>query len=300
MQLRIVTLLLCAALLAVAAPVCGGHGDRSTMIVSTTWLAQHLKDADLVILSTGSKADYDSAHIPGALFLNFPDIRTMAPAGQEPNVELPPMDQLKDVFEKLGVTNNSHIILYVAKDQLTLATRAYLTLDAMGFGARTSLLDGGFPVWQKESRPVSTEVRPVTRGKLDLCPQTDVIATLDYVKDNLHHPGVDIVDARNTEYYTGERIPPGQRAGHMPGAQSLPFTTLVDADGKWKSPDELKKMMSALGIKSGDRVVSYCHIGLQATVVYFAARSLGLDARMYDGSWEDWSAHPALPAETSK
>ena len=290
----------CAVLLRAAAPVCGGHGDRASMIVSTAWLAEHGKDSGLVILSVGQKQDYDAGHIPGALFLDYTDIRTMAPAGQEPNVELPPMAQLKDVFEKLGVNNDSHIILYVAKDQLTLTTRAFLTLDAMGFGARASILDGGFPLWQKEGRAITKDVRPVTRGKLDVCPQNDVIASRDYVRDNLHHPGVDIVDGRTAEFYTGTRIPQGQRAGHIPGASNLPYSTLVDADGKWRSADELRKQMEDVGIKPGDRVVSYCHIGQQATVVYFVARYLGMDARLYDGSWEDWSAHADLPAEISK
>jgi thiosulfate/3-mercaptopyruvate sulfurtransferase len=299
MQVKLVSLMACAVLLR-AAPVCGEHGDSATMIVSTTWLARHLNDSGLVILSVGQQQDYDAGHIPGALSLDFTDIRTMAPEGQEPNVELPPMARLKEVFEKLGVNNDSHIILYVAKDQLSTATRAFLTLDAMGFGARTSILDGGFPLWQKEGRAITTDVREVIRGKLDVCPQNDVIVTLDYVRDNLHRAGVDIVDARTAEFYSGARIPRGQRAGHIPGAGNLPYSTLVDADGKWKPAGELRKQMEGVGIKPGDRVVSYCHVGQQATVVYFVARYWGLDARLYDGSWEDWSAHADLPAEISK
>jgi thiosulfate/3-mercaptopyruvate sulfurtransferase len=300
MQLKLVSLIACATLLRAAAPVCGGHGDQASMIVSTTWLAKHLKDSGLVILSVGQKQDYDAGHIPGAHFLNFGDIRTMAPAGQEPNVELPPMPQLQEVFEKLGVNNNSHIILYVAKDQLSTTTRVFLTLDAMGFGARTSILDGGFPLWQKEGHAITTEERQVKPGKLDVCPQNDVIVNLDYVRDNLHHAGVDIVDARTADFYSGARIPHGQRAGHIPGASNLPYEALVDADGKWKPAGELRKQMEGAGVKPGDRVVSYCHVGQQATVVYFVARYLGLDARLYDGSWEDWSAHADLPAEVSK
>lgn len=299
--MKFVSLMACAVLLRAAAPLCGGHGDSASMVVSTAWLAEHLKEPDLVILSVGQRQDYDAGHIPGALWLDYTAIRTLAAAGQEPNVELPPMAQLQEVFENLGVNNNSHIIiLYEAKDQLAITTRTFLTLDAMGFGARTSILDGGFPLWQKEGRATTTDVRQVKRGKLDICPQNDVIATLDYVRDNLHHPGVDIVDARTAEFYSGARVPRGQRAGHIPGASNLPYDTLVDAEGKWKPADELRKQLAGAGVKPGDRVVSYCHLGQQATVVYFVARYLGLDARLYDGSWEDWSAHADLPAEVSK
>src|ERR1700689_633475 len=129
-----------------AAPVpCGGHGDRGTMLVSTSWLADHLHDPNLVVLAVGDKADYDKGHIPGSIFADYMDSHLMkGPTGL--TLELPPMKQLAEVFGKLGVTNDSHIILYQAKDWFSPTARVYLTLDAMGLGAHTSVLDGGFPV----------------------------------------------------------------------------------------------------------------------------------------------------------
>jgi thiosulfate/3-mercaptopyruvate sulfurtransferase len=281
-----------------AAPPCGDHGTRDSMLVSTAWLAGHLQDPNLVILSIGQKAEYVQGHIPGALYLEYADTR-LAKSSANLTFELPPMADLVEVFGKLGVTNDSHIILYFSKDMVAPTTRVFLTLDAMGLASRTSILDGGFPVWQSEGRPVSREARLVIRGKLEPCPQNDVITGIDDVRANLHRPGVAIVDARDLEYYSGTSHGDGKRAGHIPGARGLTYSTLLDDSGKFRPPALLAAMFRDAGIQSGDRVVAYCHIGQQATVVYFVARYLGYDARLYDGSWEDWSAHTELPAETS-
>src|SRR5262245_50691718 len=201
-----------------AAPACGGHGDRSTMLVTTQWLSGHLTDPHLVILAVGQKADYDAGHLAGAQYLDYASIRLMPGPGQPNNLELPPMPDLVKVFSALGVANDSRIVLYVSKDMVSPLTRVYLTLDAMGLARQTSILDGGLPVWKSEGRPVTTDVRQPQPGKLDACPQSDVIVDVDYVKSHLRQPGVDIIDARNPEYYTGEKPGNNQRPGHIPGA----------------------------------------------------------------------------------
>jgi thiosulfate/3-mercaptopyruvate sulfurtransferase len=281
-----------------AAAACGGHGDRDSLLVSTSWLADHLNDRNLVVLAVGDKAEYDKAHIPGALWVEYMATHVMqSPAGL--TLEMSPMADLVEVFGALGVTNDSRIVLYSIRNVDAPTARIALTLDAMGLGSHTSILNGGTPVWKGEDRPLTAEVRKATRGKIEPCPQNDVIVDVDYVRSNLHHAGVDIVDARNSEFYTGARIPDGQRAGHIPGASNITFSTLVDAQGKLLPADAIQAKFSSAGIKPGDRVVSYCHIGQQASLIYFVARYLGYDARLFDGSWEDWSRHADLPAETS-
>lgn len=277
---------------------CGGHGDRSTMLATTEWLAGHLNDPDLSVIGVGQKSEFEQGHIPGSVFLDYNTVVLRIAPGQPNSLEVPPMVDLAATFGSLGVSNNSRIVLYMTKDSLSPTTRVYLTLDAMGLGARTSLLDGGFPQWQKEGRPVSTETRTPKAAKLEPCAQSDVIAGIEFVKSSLRKPGIGIVDARTPNFYSGETPGRNMRPGHIPGALSVPYLTLVDeATGKFKPLDALQKQFQEAGVKKGDRVVSYCHIGQQATVVYFAARYLGYDARMYDGSFEEWSKHEELPVE---
>jgi thiosulfate/3-mercaptopyruvate sulfurtransferase len=285
-----------------AATACSGHGDRSTLLVTTAWLVDHLNDRNLVILGIGQRTEYDAGHIPGSQFVELRDVSMMkSPAGL--TLELLPMPDLLEAFGKMGVTSDSRIVLYPTKDWFSPITRVFLALDAMGLGAHTSILDGGFPIWQKEGRPVSTEVPSPKRGKLNACPQNDVIADLDFVRSNLHHPGIDMLDVRDSTqdapYYSGAKAGRDQRSGHIPGARSLPFEVLLDDAGLLKPREALEALFDGAGVKRGDRVVTYCWVGQRATFVYFVARYLGYDAKLYDGSWEEWNKHTELPTETS-
>lgn len=279
------------------APVCGGHGDRSTMLVSTGWLREHLHDRNLAIVAVGQDADFATAHIPGAVALDYRSIQRATSPEQPLNLELPSMPELIKVFSALGVSNDSRIVIYMSKDLITQTARTWLTLDAMGLGGQTSILDGGLPAWQRDGGAVSTEARHPEPGKLQACPGGDVIVDVDFIRGHLAGGGVRIVDARLPQYYTGETPGRNQRPGHIPGAASIPYSSLVDEQGKLKPLADLQQQFGKAGVKAGDRVVSYCHIGQQASLVYFVARYLGYDARLYDGSFEDWSRHTDLPVE---
>ena len=271
---------------------------RESMVVSTDWLSKHLNDKGLVLLHVGDKKEYDAAHIPGAQFIQLSDVS--APRGQGLILELPPVDQLKAAFEKFGVSDNSRIVIYFGKDWVTPTARVYFTLDYLGLGDRASILDGGMPAWQAEKRPVTTEVRAPTVGKITPRPNTKLVVDAEWVKANLKNPDVAILDARALKFYTGAEAGQMPRAGHILGAKSIPFSTLVeDASNKFKSPDVLRKLFTDEGVKPQDSVATYCHIGQQASLLYFVARYLGYDAHLYDGSFDDWSRRPELPVEKS-
>jgi len=271
---------------------------RSSMIVSTEWLAKHLNDEHLVLLQVGDKKEYDVAHIPGAQYIQTSDIST--PRGQGLILELPPLDQLKATFEKFGVSDKSRIVVYFSKDWVTPTSRVYFTLDYLGLGDRTSILDGGLPAWVAEKRPVTAEVRAPKPGTFTPNPNAALVVDASWVNSNLNKPGVAILDARDAKFYTGTEAGIMPRAGHIPSAKSIPFSTLVDDSNKFNTVEVLRGLFNAAGVKSKDSIATYCHIGQQASLLYFVARYLGYDAHLYDGSFQDWSNRSDLPVEKSQ
>jgi thiosulfate/3-mercaptopyruvate sulfurtransferase len=277
----------------------GDPGVQESLIVSTDWLAKHLNDDSMVLLQVGDKEEYLAAHIPGAQFIALADIST--PRGQGLVLELPPVDQLKATFEKLGVTDKSRIVVYFGKDWVTPTARVFFTLDYLGFGDRTSILDGGLPAWRAESKPVTADLREPKPGHFTPHPNTKLVVDAAWVSSNLNKPGVMILDARAQKFYTGAEAGQMPRGGHIPNARNIPFSSLVeDPTNKFKSAAALRELFNTAGVKQGDSVTTYCHIGQQASLLYFVARYLGYEAHLYDGSFEDWSHRPELPVEKSE
>ena len=271
---------------------------NASMIVTTDWLAKHLNDDSLVLLQVGERKDYDAEHIPGAQFIQLSDIST--PRGQGLILELPSVDQLKATFEKLGVTDKSRVIVYFGKDWVTPTARVFMTLDYLGLGDRTSILDGGLPAWRVEGKPLTAELREPKPGHFTPAPNARLVVDAMWVKANLNKPGVAILDARAAKFYTGAEAGQMPRAGHIPSAKNIPFSSLVDeSTNKFESVESLRYLFNAAGVKPADSIATYCHIGQQASLLYFVARYLGYEAHLYDGSFQDWSNRSELPVEKS-
>ena len=151
-------------------------------------------------------------------------------------------------------------------------------------------------MWKAEGRAISKDVPSVKRASFTPHLKKDAIVDYSFVQSRLHKDGVSIVDARAPEYYNG--ISGGfPRTGHIPGATNLFYATLVDSTNKMLPASKLREMFVGAGAKEGNDVVTYCHIGQTASLDYVAARSLGYNAHLYDGSFEDWSGREDLPVE---
>lgn len=298
------TIAVTAALVALASPALAQAKDpRASITASTAWLAQHLKDPDLVLLHVGEKSEYDAAHIPGARFVTLQDISVSDRTN--PNglvLEMPSADDLHDRLAGLGIGDRSRVIVYFGKDWLSPSTRILFTLDYAGLGGQSAFLEGGLPLWKSENRETTAEVPPARTATLSPLRTRPLIVTADWVNAHLKSPGFSIVDSRDTMFYkgirTGGRPPAEHRAGHIAGARNVFFGSLYDEKtSALRPPSELRAVFAAAGVQPGDTVVTYCHIGQQATATLFAARSLGYPVLLYDGSFEDWSRRTEYPVE---
>jgi thiosulfate/3-mercaptopyruvate sulfurtransferase len=267
--------------------------SEKTMLVSTAWLTEHLKDTALVILHVGAEEDYKAGHIPGARLVTLADIAIPVTVNGL-RLELPSDGTLTEALAKLGITDNSRVVVYAGANNPQSATRVWFTLDYAGLGGQAALLDGGLGKWRAESRATTQEpAHAVEPGKLTLRTNPNIVADAEWIRANRSAAGVKLIDARLPQYYSGADPGMMSRSGRIPGAVNVPYTSVFAADGTLKSPEELKTILQA----EGKEVASYCHLGQQATVIYFVARSLGYKAKMYDGSFQDWSERSDLPVD---
>jgi thiosulfate/3-mercaptopyruvate sulfurtransferase len=260
------------------------------ILVGAEWLAEHLEDPDIVILHVGDSADYAAEHIPGAFYITRDQVSR--PRSDDPEaltLELPEPRALERLLESLGVSDDTRVVVYWGSEWVSPATRIVFTLDWAGLGNRTVLLDGGVDAWKRAGQPVTDAVPAATEGVLSLSPQHHLMVDAEFVIQIADRPGHALVDARSHEYFTGARE--GRiKTGHIPGAGSSHWMEMVDDSLMFRSAAELKQVLTDAGVEPGDTVIGYCHIGQYATVALLAARTLGHEVRLYDGSFQDWAA----------
>ena len=282
--------LLLASILALASP--------DSLLVPAEWLAANATRPGVVVLHVAmNRAEYDRGHIPGARYLDPHKLMEMGP----PGVELPSVAAITATLEELGVSPGDRIVYY---GDTWMTPRVFLALESVGLGDRSALLDGGLPAWREGGRPLSTEPPTWNRTKLSLTANRAFLAQADGIKGRLADSSLVLLDVRSAGEYSGADTSEGlPRSGHIPGGVNLPWeetfvgegTALDGTPSKLKSKAALRALLASAGVRDGRQLVVYCTVGLRASHVYFVARYLGLPARIYDGSMNEWSRRPELP-----
>ncbi len=275
-------------------------------LVSTEWLAANLAalkgSGDLVVIDASyhlptaardAAAEFAAAHIPGARFLG---LASLFDAASPVPYAFPAPAQLAERLASLGVAADAAIVIY-DDSAIRTSARAWFVLTASGF-ENVAILDGGLAKWRAEGRALESGTPDITpAAPASLAVPTRVRSKADMLA-NLDSNAEQVLDARGADRVYGIGIDPvhGGANGRIPGALNLPFNQVLNADGTYKTPDELRAAFTAAGIDLEAPVAATCGSGVTASVLMFAMHLIGKqDTALYDGSWSEWGADPATP-----
>ena len=272
-------------------------------LVDAAWLAA-TAPAERVVLDLRAQADYERAHIPGAVRTDFAKDGWRVTDRNGVPFMLPEPAQLEALFGGLGIGNGDPVVIAVAGTsamEFSAATRVYWTFRMAGHDA-VSILNGGMAAWTADS------MRPLEAGAVKRPPKAyratmhpELLATKADVAAALGRADIVLVDIRDSDQYLGVTKPPApKRKGTLPGARNLPENWVtVDNGGTFRSAAALRQLAYVAGLPREGKVITFCNTGQLASLGWFVLHELlgNKDARLYDGSMVEWTMDPATPVE---
>lgn len=280
------------------------HGDTDPL-VSTAWLADHLSapdvrvvDASWYLPSAGRDAqtEYQASHIPGAAFF---DIDEISDTDNEFPHMLPSPEKFASRVRRMGLGDGNRIVVYDGMGCLS-AARVWWMFRAFGHND-VAVLDGGFPKWRNEGRPVK-DLPPHPRERhFTARMNTLMVRNFEQIQANVTSGAEQVLDARSRGRFEGTdpEPRPGLAGGHIPGSINVPFSDLLNpADQTFLEPDQLRDVLTGCGVDLNRPVVTTCGSGVTAAIVSLALHMVGCtNTALYDGSWTEWASRVAASAD---
>ncbi|MFQ5997768.1 MAG: sulfurtransferase [Candidatus Bathyarchaeia archaeon] len=267
--------------------------DNMDIIVSASWLKEHLEDPNIRILDMRSPMAYRISHIPNAQLVRYENI-VKVQAGF-PFLMIPSREDAERAFGEMGIDNDKTVVVYGEAEE-PQAARVFWTLDF--YGAKVKMLDTAFRAWAQQGLPITKDLPQIQQTKFTASPAFEKQADAHYLMSNLTKQDVTVADTRSPEEYNGT-MGTGLRQGHIPGAVNIPWSECIGSQGKIFQPaSELASVIKTHGISKSKEIVTYCFVGERAAHTYVALRLLGFtNVRLYDRSFAEWSGNTNLPVE---